>query len=320
VAAARRAASRPAPAPRLGEDGDVKIAVTGASGLIGSALVPRLRAGGHEVLRLVRRPPGAPDEVRWDPPSQYVDVSRLAGVDGVVHLAGAGIGDHRWTGSWRRSILESRTSGTTAVASALAGLDPRPGVLVSGSGIGYYGSDRGEEELTEDSSGGPGFVADVVRAWEASTAPAEEAGIRVAHARSGVVMSSAGGAYARMQLLFKLGLGGRLGSGRQYWSWITREDEVRALIHLLEHELSGPVNLTAPQPVRNADFTRSLGRALHRPTVLPVPALALRTVLGGLSSEVLGSQYVVPRKLLDAGFTFTHPDVDSATAWLAQGN
>lgn len=291
----------------------LRVAVTGASGLIGPALVAHLRGLGHEVLRLVRRPAGAPDEVTWDPAAGTVDLGRLAGTQAVVHLAGAGVGDHRWTAAYRTVILDSRVQGTGTIARAVAELDPAPAVLVSASAIGFYG-DTGDRVVDETAPRGAGFLAEVVEAWEAAAEPARAAGIRVVHPRSGLVMARSGGAWARMLPLFRLGLGGRLGNGRQYWSYITLEDEVRALTHLLDSELAGPVNLTAPNPATNAEITKAMGVALHRPALLPVPAIALKTVLGEFSSEVLGSIRVRPTRLVADGFIYRHPDLVSAVA------
>lgn len=291
----------------------LRIAVTGASGLIGTALVAHLRAQGHQVLRLVRRPAGAADEMTWDPAAGRVDLGRLAGVQAVVHLAGAGVGDHRWTTAYRAVILDSRVQGTGTIARAVAELDPAPAVLVSASAIGFYG-DTGDRVVDETAPRGTGFLAEVVEAWEAAAEPARAAGVRVVHPRSGLVMARSGGAWARMLPLFRLGLGGRLGNGRQYWSYITLEDEVRALTHLLDSELAGPVNLTAPNPATNAEITKAMGVALHRPALLPVPAIALKTVLGEFSSEVLGSIRVRPTRLVADGFTYRHPDLVSAVA------
>lgn len=293
----------------------MRVAVTGASGLIGSALVTALLADGHDVVRLVRRPTGEPDEASWDPATGTVDLDRLAGTDAVVHLAGAGVGDHRWTDSYKREIRDSRVRGTTAVARAVAALDPAPRVLVSASAIGYYG-DTGDGTVDETAPRGTGFLADVVAEWERAADPAREAGIRVVHPRSGLVMARRGGAWGRMLPLFKAGLGGRLGNGRQWWSFITLADEVAALRWLLDADVSGPVNLTAPHPATNAQVTTAMGRALHRPTVLPVPAFALRAVLGEFSTEVLGSARVLPAALQQAGFAFAHPDIDAAVATL----
>lgn len=290
----------------------MKIAVTGASGLIGSALVPHLRNAGHEVVRLVRRPASAADEVRWDPKAGTVDLGGLAGTDGVVHLAGAGVGDHRWTDAYKREILDSRVDGTHTIAKAVTALDPMPRVLVSASAIGWYG-DTGDRMVDETAPAGTGFLADVVRAWEAAAAPAAAAGIRVVHPRTGLVVSSKGGAWARMFPLFKAGLGGKLGSGRQYWSWISLRDEIRALeLLLLDEDLSGPVNLTGPTPMTNAEVTSVMGQVLHRPALLPAPAFALKAVLGEFSTEVLGSARVVPAVLERVGFGFEDATLESA--------
>ncbi len=294
----------------------MKIAVTGASGLIGSALVPALRSEGHDVLRLVRRTAEAPDEVSWDPARGTVDAEGLAGTDAVVHLAGVGVGDHRWTDAYKREILDSRVDGTTTIAHAVAALDPKPAVLLSASAIGYYG-DTGDRPVDESAPRGEGFLAGVVEAWEGAAEAARAAGIRVVHPRSGLVMARGGGAWARMLPLFRLGVGGRLGGGRQYWSFITLDDEVRALTFLLTAEVSGPVNLTAPTPATNTEVTAAMGSALHRPTLLPVPAFALKAVLGEFSSEVLGSARVLPHALQAAGFEFHHADIRSAAATLA---
>ena len=255
----------------------MKIAVTGASGLIGTALVPALRGEGHDVLRLVRRTSRAPEEVTWDPVAGTVDLERMAGTDAVIHLAGVGVGDRRWSPAHKADILRSRVLGTTTIARAVAALDPRPSVLVSASAIGFYG-DTGARTVDEHDPAGNGFLAQVVQAWEAAADEARAAGVRVVHPRNGLVMSKAGGAWGRMLPLFRLGLGGRLGSGKQYWSYITLPDEVRALSFLLDCELSGPVNLMAPNPVTNAELTRAMGAELHRPTFFPVPAIALRAV------------------------------------------
>ncbi len=290
----------------------MKVAITGSSGLIGTALVPHLRSVGHDVVRLVRRPAGAPDEITWDPSTGTVDLGTLQGIDGVINLAGAGVGDHRWSDDYKRQIHDSRIDSTRTIATAMAALDPRPRVLVSGSAIGWYG-DTGDRVVDETTPSGTGFLADVVRDWEAATAPASEAGIRVVHARTGLVVSGKGGAWARLFPLFKLGLGGKLGSGRQYWSFISMRDEVCALQFLLEQEhLAGAVNLTAPNPVTNAEVTSVMGKVLGRPTLLPAPAFALKAALGEFSSEVLGSSRVVPAVLDEAQFGFQDPTIESA--------
>ena len=291
------------------------VAVTGSSGLVGTALVAALHDRGHRVRRVVRSGSPAADgsTVRWDPMAGEIEAARLDGVDGAVHLAGEGIGERRWSDEQTRRILESRTRGTDLLARTLAGLSPRPSVLVSASGVGYYGS-QGDERLTESAPSGEGFTAEVARAWEAATAPAADAGIRVACARTGMVLSGDGGALPRMLPLFKLGLGGRMGSGRQWWSWIAIHDHVSVLIHLLEGGLAGPVNSTAPEPVTNGEFTRTLARVLHRPAVLPVPAFGPKLVLGReLGQELLfSSQRVVPAKLEADGFRFETPGLEGA--------
>ncbi|MFE2869597.1 TIGR01777 family oxidoreductase [Embleya sp. NPDC059259] len=292
----------------------MRIAVTGSSGLLGSALVRSLTADGHQVVRLVRRAPTEPDEVRWDPHAGTVDTAALGPVDAAVHLAGAGVGDKRWTAAYKRELHDSRVLGTAAVARALAGLKPTPRVLLSASGVGYYG-DTGDREVDESFPAGSSFLAGLCVEWEAATAPAAEAGIRVVHLRTGLVLARSGGALGPMFPLVKAGLGGRLGSGRQYWSFISLADEIAAMRHALDHpDLAGPVNLTAPHPVTNAEVTKALGRALHRPTILPAPAFALRAVLGEFGAEILTGQRVLPRALLASGFTFTHPTITPAIA------
>ena len=291
------------------------VVVTGSSGLIGTALVEHLTARGDTVVRLVRRDPSTPDEVRWDPASRRLDPAVLQGVDAVVNLAGAGIGDKRWTPSYQREIIASRVDATHAVATAIAETGGAVR-LVNGSAIGFYG-DRGEEELTEDSAPGEGFTAEVVRAWEGATAPAAAAGASVAYARSGIVLGPGGGAMGRMLPLAKLGVSGPLGRGRQWWPWVTVEDEVRALAHLVDSpDVVGPVNVVGAHPDRQKTLAKALGEALHRPAVLPAPAFALRVVLGGFASEVLDSHRVLPARLADAGFGWTHPDLASALRWL----
>lgn len=298
----------------------MRVAVTGASGLIGSALVPALRARGDDVVKLVRRAPSAADEVRWDPRSGEVDLAGLSGVQGIVHLAGAGVGDKRWTDAYKAEIRDSRVQGTMTIAQAAAALGPRPGVLICGSAIGYYG-DTGDRIVTEESPQGAGFLADVVADWEASARPAVDAGIRVPYARTGLVVSSQGGAWKRLMPIFKAGLGGKIGSGSQYWSFISLRDEVAALITLLDDgRYSGPVNLTAPTPVTNSEVTAAMGRVLGRPTLLPVPAFALKVALGEFSQDVLGSQRVIPTVLERDGFTWSDPTIDQAISQAVAGS
>ena len=300
--------------PAIDPEDDMDIAITGASGLIGTALRASLEADGHRVVPVVRRPVGDGERaVRWDPAAGTIDRAGLEGLDAVVHLAGAGIGDKRWSDDRKREILESRSKGTALLADALAGLERKPPVLVSGSAIGYYG-DRGDEVLTEQSTPGDIFLSEVCVAWEEAAAPAIEAGIRVPFARTGIVLATQGGALAKTLPLFKLGLGGKMGSGRQWWSWISLADEVAALRFLIDHDVTGPVNLTAPEPATNAHFTKVLGHVLGRPTVLPVPAFGPRLLLGAeLADQLLfASQRVEPTVLEAAGFTFAHPDLDTA--------
>jgi len=294
------------------------VVVSGASGLIGTALVAALRESGDEVVRLTRRQAAAPDEVSWDPKLGKLDPADLTGIDAAVHLAGAGVGDKRWTAGYKREIRDSRVLGTRTLVNALTALDPPPRVLVSASGVGVYG-DRGDEILTETSPLGSGFLADVCRAWEAEAQAAAGAGIRVVSMRNGLVIAPHGGAFDRLALLIRLGAGGRIGNGRQWWPWITLDDEVAAIRFLLDHDVHGPVNVTSPAPERNADLIAALADALHRPAMVPAPAFALRAVLGGFAEEILASQRVLPQTLLDAGFTFRHPATDQAAAWMAAG-
>jgi uncharacterized protein (TIGR01777 family) len=291
----------------------VDIAITGSSGLIGQALTAALHAEGHRVLRMVRRPPGGSDEMRWDPTEGTIDAAGLEGIDAVVNLAGEGIGNRRWSAAQKARIERSRTEGTGLLARTLSELTRPPGVLLSGSAVGIYG-DRGDDVLTEASPPGDTFLAGVCRAWESATAPAEAAGIRVAHLRTGIVLSRDGGALARMLPLFRLGLGGRFGSGRQYWSWISIDDEVGAIRWLLDHDVAGPVNLVAPAACTNRAFTHELAAALHRPAVAAVPAFGPRLLLGReLADELLfTSARVRPAALETAGYPFRHPDLASA--------
>jgi uncharacterized protein (TIGR01777 family) len=289
------------------------VVIAGATGLIGSALVPRLEARGHKVIRLVRREPRA-GEHRWDPRAGRLDRSVIAGAHAVINLAGAGIGDHRWTDRYKRELLESRTATTALLARTIGELgDDRPSIFVSASAVGFYG-DRGDERLDESSAVGSGFLADLCERWEAATRSASDAGTRVAMLRTGVVLAGQGGALGKQLLLFKLGLGATMGSGRQWLSWIAIDDHVAAVCHVLDHDISGPVNLTAPTPVTNREFTRTLASVLRRPHFLRVPAVAPRLALGREFADHLlfYSQRVEPRALTGAGFQFSHPTLEGA--------
>ncbi|MGH3065965.1 MAG: TIGR01777 family oxidoreductase [Gaiellaceae bacterium] len=289
----------------------MRIAISGASGLIGSALVPALEAAGHDVVRLVRRPPTSAAELQWDPAAGTLDARALAGVDALVTLSGATIG-RRWTRARKAEMLASRVDSTRLLARTAAALDPRPRVLVCAGGAGIYG-DRGDEILTEESELGSGFLAEVGHAWEAAAEPAREAGIRVVNFRQGLVLARAGGALGRMLTPFKLGVGGRVGSGRQWWSWVSMDDLVAAYRFALEGDLAGPVNLVSPNPVTNAQFTKALGKALGRPTVFPLPAFAARAMFGEMADEaLLTGQRALPARLLDAGFAFDYPELGPA--------
>ena len=291
----------------------MRVVVSGASGLIGAALVPSLRSRGHDVLRLVRREAAQADEIRWDPAAGDLDVSLLQGVDAFVNLSGENLGK-RWTDARKRAILDSRVRSTELLARTAAALDPKPSVLVVASAVGVYG-DRGDEIITEESRAGSGFLADVVRAWEAAADPAREAGIRVGHLRQGIVLSKDGGALKPMLLPFKLGVGGRVGSGKQWWSWIGLDDVVASYARVLEGDLAGAINATAPNPATNEQFTKALGSALHRPTVLPVPGFAARALFGEMGDAMLlGGQRVLPARLVEAGFDFSAPTLDVALA------
>ncbi len=288
------------------------IAITGASGLIGTALSASLTSQGHRPIALVRRAAKAgADEIQWDPAGGTIDAASLDGIDAVVHLAGAGIGDKRWTDDRKKVIRDSRTEGTSVLATALAGLSAKPSVFVSGSGIGYYGS-QGDSVLTEADPAGTGFLADVCVEWEAATAPASDAGIRTALARTSVVMSDQGGTLKKQLLLFKLGLGGRFGPGTQWLSWISLTDEVRALEFMITNDIAGPVNLCAPNPVTNLEFTKALGSVLKRPTLVPVPLFGPKLLFGSELVEqlILASQKGMPSVLTNAGFTFEDPELE----------
>ncbi|MFF2023670.1 TIGR01777 family oxidoreductase [Streptomyces sp. NPDC058171] len=289
-----------------------RIAVAGASGLVGSALVASLTADGHRVVRLVRRPPQGPDEVRWDPVRQRIDAPGLADCDAVVNLAGAGVATHRWTPAYKKEIRDSRVLGTATLAEAVAALDVPPRVFVNGSAVGFYG-DTGGRTVDEGAPPGSGFLSSLAVEWEEAAAPAEEAGVRTVYARTGLVVARHGGAWQKLFPLFKAGLGGRLGDGRHYWSFISLHDEVAALRHLLDTEgLSGPVNLTAPRPLTNREVTAAMGRVLHRPAVFVAPAPAVRLLLGEMASDVLTSTRAVPGKLLESGFAFAYPGIDES--------
>jgi uncharacterized protein len=296
----------------------VKLVIAGASGFIGKAVVLDLRGHGHEVTTLVRRSPVSESEVEWHPDRGELDPAALAGADAVVSLSGAGIADKRWTPAYQEVLVQSRLQPTSTIAGVLAGMpaELRPKSFLSSSAIGYYG-DGGDEPLPESAPLGSGFMADLVRRWEAATEPAARAGVRVVMLRTGLVLSAAGGLLKRMVPLFKMGVGGKLGSGRQYQAWITLADEVAAIRYIAETaELEGPVNLVGPDPVRNAEFTAELARALHRPALLPAPAFGLRLVLGQFADEgVLVSQRVVPEKLTASGYQFEHADLPSALGW-----
>ena len=293
--------------------GSMSVAVTGSRGLVGSALVPFLTTGGHRVLRLVREAATDPDAVRWDPASGIQDPTRLAGVDAVVHLAGENIAAGRWTEAQKDAIRRSRVEGTRRFCEALAGFPQPPRVLVAASAIGVYG-DRGEERLTEESAPGAGFLAGVCREWEAATEPAQRAGIRVVHLRFGMILSPRGGALGKMLTPFLLGAGGRMGSGRQYVSWVAIDDAIGAVLHALAMgDLRGPVNVVAPTPVTNAEFARTLGRVLRRAAMMPLPAFAARLAFGEMADALLlASARVVPVKLQASGYAFRFPDLEAA--------
>lgn len=289
------------------------VAITGSSGLIGTALTKALRGAGHEVRRVVRSGADEPGVVRWDPAAGSIDAGGLAGVDAVVHLAGEGVAEKRWNDEQKARIKRSRVDGTTLLATAIAGLDPKPQAFLSGSAIGFYG-DRGDEALTESSPAGHDFLTEVVEAWEAATTPAEDAGIRTVHLRTGIVLDPDGGALAKQLPLFKLGLGGKLASGKQWTSWISLADEVGAIVHLLTSAVEGAVNLTSPTPVTNADFTTTLAGVLGRPAFLPIPRFAPAVLLGKelVETVLYSSAKVVPQVLQDDGYRFRHATLEEA--------
>ena len=290
------------------------VAVTGSHGLVGSALVPALVRAGHRAVRVVRGTPAEGDELGWDPRAGVIDAAGLDGIDAVVHLAGAGIGDKRWTPERKRMILESRTTSTDLLARTLAELDHKPVVLLSASGVDYYGP-HGDEELSEQSPRGTGFLAEVCARWEAATKPAEDVGIRVVRSRTGPVLSAAGGLLGRLLLPFRLALGGRIGRGDQYFSWIALDDHVAAILHLLTLDAAaGAYNHTAPTPVTNREFTETLGRVLRRPTKVPTPLLPLKLRYGSelIDELLLTGQRVLPERLDAAGYRFAHPTLEEA--------
>lgn len=290
-----------------------RIAITGASGLIGTALVGKLKSDGYTVQRLVRRPTVSAEEIFWNPTTQEIDLEALAGVDAVIHLAGAGVGDKRWTKKYKSEILNSRLLGTTTIANAVSQIKPQ--VFISSSAIGWYG-ETGNRAVIESDRGGDDFLAAVCREWEAAADLAGD--VRTLKIRTGLVLDPTGGALGRMLPLFRFGLGGKLGSGKQWWSWITLHDHLRAIEFILENkEISGPVNLTSPNPVTNQEFTSALARALRRPALFPAPAFALKAALGGFSTEILGSKKVLPGALQDAGFNFEFPHIGPALDALA---
>ena len=290
----------------------MKVLISGATGMIGSALTRELESKGHQTTRLTRSP-GSADDVGWDPSAGEIDASRLEGVDAVVHLAGESIAEGRWTAERKRRILESRRQGTGLLARTIANLSEPPGVMVGASAVGYYG-DRGNELLREDSGPGNNFLAEVCQVWEKAADPAREAGIRVVHTRFGVVLSPKGGALGTTLPIFKLGGGGRIGSGRQYWSWVALDDVVGSIIHALENDsVEGPVNVGSPDPLTNAEYTKVLGKVLNRPTVFPLPAPAARLMLGEIADELLlASARMEPAKLKETGYEFRYPELEDA--------
>ncbi|MEU1886063.1 TIGR01777 family oxidoreductase [Micromonospora rifamycinica] len=292
----------------------MRILMGGASGFLGTRLVDRLTDEGHQVVRLVRRSPRTPDEQRWNPAAGQLDPAVVAGADAVVNLAGAGVGDKRWTDDYRRVIRSSRVDSTTTLAVTIAGLPAadRPGVLLNSSAVGWYG-DTGDRVVEEDAPAGEGFLADVCRVWEAATRPAEDAGVRVVRLRTGLPLHRDGGLLKPQMLPFKLGVAGRLGSGRQWLPWISLRDWLDAVVFLLTAgEVAGAVNVVGPNPVTNAGFTREFARQLHRPAIVPIPAVALKVALGGFAQEALTSTRVLPAVLTRAGFTWTHPELPAA--------
>jgi uncharacterized protein (TIGR01777 family) len=296
----------------------MRILVAGASGFLGTRLVGALTEDGHKVRTLVRREPRTAAETRWDPSRHRVDPEVLADADAVINLAGANVGARRWTEAFKRELWDSRVDTTATLAAALAATDSQqPKILLNSSAVGFYG-DTGDRPVDEQAPPGTGFLADMCREWEAATAPAEAVGVRVAHLRTGFPLDSDEGFLKPLLLLFRLGLGGKLGSGDQYLPWISLPDWLAAVRFLLDHDISGPVNLTGPNPVTNAAFTRALARQVHRPALVPVPRLALRAVLGEFGNEAVASQRVLPGVLTTAGFDFRYRDVTSALRWAVE--
>ena len=297
----------------------MNILVTGSSGFIGSALIPLLVEEGHSIVRLVRRQPSSErHEVRWNPETGSIDADALTGIDAAVHLAGENLADKRWTPEQKARIRDSRVNGTRLLAETLARLEPRPKVLVSASAVGYYG-DRGDEVLTEDSRPGADFLAEATEAWEAAAQPAAQAGIRVVNLRSAMTLYPTGGPLKRMLPPFKMGLGGKLGSGRQFMSWVSLQDSVRVFHHaLITDSLEGPVNVTSPSAITNTEFTKALGRALSRPAPFTVPPFVLRIMFGEVADALLGSARMDPAKLLATGFVFQHIELESALREMLQ--
>ena len=288
-----------------------RIAVTGATGMIGSALVGHLKSEGHTVQKLVRRPVVSSDEIAWDPKAGTIDLAALEGVDAIIHLAGANVGDRRWTKRYKAEILNSRLLGTNTIATAVSQL--KPSVFISASAIGWYG-ETGNRAVTENDRPGDDFLATVCKEWESAADLAGD--VRTIKLRTGLVLEPNSGALGKMLPLFRFGLGGKLGNGKQWWSWITLHDQIKAICFLLENQIEGAVNLTSPNPATNQEFTSALARAMRRPALFPVPGFALKLVLGGFSSEILGSKRVIPKKLTDAGFQFDFPHLAPALAEL----
>jgi uncharacterized protein (TIGR01777 family) len=290
-----------------------RIAITGATGMIGSALVGHLKSEGHTVQKLVRRPVVSSDEIAWDPKAGTIDLAALEGVDAIIHLAGANVGDRRWTKRYKAEILNSRLLGTNTIATAVSQI--KPSVFISASAIGWYG-ETGNRAVTENDRPGDDFLATVCKEWEGAADLAGD--VRTVKLRTGLVLEPTSGALGKMLPLFRFGLGGKLGSGKQWWSWITLHDQIKAICYLLENQIEGAVNLTSPNPATNQEFTSALARAMRRPALFPVPGFALKLVLGGFSSEILGSKRVIPQKLIDAGFQFDFPHLAPALAELIE--